>query len=201
MRHARVRAPRCTKLFCRRFALGLLHRRSTFIEQLLSLLANVLLLAVVEELSVGPGVLCANHSFTINEDHERNQRPLVGRPLQILQSTQAPGRPNGKRRIVSLNEIGNVRVLIHRPFSHLKSFGLQILGYATQDLSGLLAVRSSGEDEYQAQNFALVTAHQQLLAVGELDGKLGRLPGNLSRECRAREQCQREKYLQAHLEI
>lgn len=112
--------------------------------------------------------------------------------MQVLQCIQPPRLSNGKRRIVGLDEIGNITVLIHGSYSDFKSFGLQILCYATQDLSGFLAVRSSGQDERQAQYFAAVTAHQELLAVGKLDHEFRRLPGNLSGECGAGEQCQHE---------
>ncbi len=40
-------------------------------------------------------------------------------------------------------------------------------------------MRARGEDKGEAQNLAAVVAHLDLLAVGELDLEIGRLPGNL----------------------
>jgi hypothetical protein len=175
--------------------------RRLFAEQLLRLFADIRLLRFAEKCGVHASELCANRSGTIDKDHKRNKGPLTGGPLQILQCLRTTGLSNGERRIVGFDEFGNVAVLIDGRFNDLKSLGLQIFCDATQDLSGFLAVRSSGENEYQAQYFAVITAHQQILAVGKVNHELRRLPRKLSRECGAGEECQGEQYFQTHHEI
>ena len=48
------------------------------------------------------------------------------------------------------DEIGDVRILVDAAFHYFETSRTQIVLYATQNLSGFLAVRSSGEDERQA---------------------------------------------------
>ena len=45
-----------------------------------------------------------------------------------------------------LDEAGYIRVVVHRAFHNLEPLRTKIFFNATQDLSGFLAVRSSGED-------------------------------------------------------
>ena len=78
-----------------------------------------------------------------------------------------------------LHKSRNVRVLVNRRFHHGETFGPQILFNATQDLSGFLAVRSSGEDKDQTQHFALVLADEKLLAALKRDDELWRFARDL----------------------
>jgi hypothetical protein len=74
--------------------------------------------------------------------------------------------------------------LVDGRFEHLKTFRLQLVFNATQDLSGFLAVRSSGEYKHQAKDFAAIFAHVQRLSTGELDHEIRGWPWDSLSACR-----------------
>jgi len=77
------------------------------------------------------------------------------------------------------DELLDVGVGIDGAFQYFETFWSKLLLKATQNLSGFLAMRSSGEDESQAQNFATVAGDERLFAVGELYGVFGRFAWNV----------------------
>jgi NAD(P)-dependent dehydrogenase (short-subunit alcohol dehydrogenase family) len=60
--------------------------RGGFLQQLLNYLANVFIHVVVEERGVHSTILRAYHPGSVDKCHQRDQRPLPGRPLHVLQS-------------------------------------------------------------------------------------------------------------------
>jgi hypothetical protein len=99
------------------------------------------------------------------------------------------------------DEERQVGVRIERAFQDFKPFWPELLLNATQNLSGFLAVRSSGEDERQAQDFAPVAAHLRLFAIRELDGEFRRFAWNIGGEGMSGHECQREYCLRTHSEF
>ena len=85
-------------------------------------------------------------------------------------------RPLGSEFLGKLDRIG---LLINGGFQDSKSLGLQLRIKSTQNLSGELAVRSSSENQHQAQYLASVLADQSFLAVRQRNGKFRRFPGDL----------------------
>jgi hypothetical protein len=160
--------------------------------------ANVLLLLIVEELRVRSRVLRANHSLLINEHDERNERPLRARPLQVVKRGESAGPAHRKRRVELFDERRNVGILINRCFQDLKAFWAEFLLNATQDLSGFLAVRSSGENEYEAQYLASVLTHQRLRSVRQLHDELRRFARNLRRYSTSQGRCQQKQVSKTH---
>src|SRR5579883_1964302 len=178
---------------------GLFRGGTSFVsQQLLSELANMLVLQiVVEKFLVLARILRPNHALTVDENHQRNQRALVGRPLEIFQRSFPARGAYGERRLEALDEPRQVRVLVHRCLYYRKAFRTEVLLNATQDLSGFLAVRSGGQNEDQAQYLAPVLAHQQLLVLAYIDDELGRFARNLDCEQGCRYQCQ-DQYRSIH---
>jgi hypothetical protein len=93
------------------------------------------------------------------------------------------------------NKIG---ICIERPLQNIEAFWPEFLLNATQNLSGFLAVRSSGEDERQAQDFAAVARDQRLFAIRELHGKLGCFSRKFGGEGGAGKKRQRKECFRAH---
>jgi hypothetical protein len=93
------------------------------------------------------------------------------------------------------DEERKVGVRIKRSFQDFKPFWPELLLNATQNLSGFLAVRSSGEDEREAQNLAAVAADLRLCAVRELDGEFRRFTWNVRGESEPGQEREREDCL------
>lgn len=102
--------------------------------------------------------------------------------LHEVERVELAGRSYWKGWLKLCDELRDIGLGIDGPFEYLETFWSKLLFEATQNLSGFLAVWSSGEDECQAQNFAAVAGDQRLFAVGELDGKFGRFSGNVGGE-------------------
>jgi hypothetical protein len=79
---------------------------------------------------------------------------------------------------------------VNRAFQNFETLWSELLLDATQNLSGFLAVRSGGEDQRQAQDFASVARYQRLFAIRELHGKFGRFSWKFGGRGGA-EECQR----------
>ena len=73
----------------------------------------------------------------------------------------------------------NLGILVNCRFNHLESLLAQLILKATQNLSGVLAVRSSGEDKYQRDNLAPVLAEVDLATTWHVDADVGSGPWNL----------------------
>ena len=144
-------------------------------------------------------VLSANGSGAVDENHVRHKgQPLCGVELHVLDRVLLVGLSHWEGRIEALNEIRDVGIVIERAGHDGKSLGTQFLLNATQDLSGFLAVRSSGENEQEAHYFAAVAAEEHLFSVGRLDGEFRRFARNLRGEGAGRQQCKQRKDSDAH---
>src|ERR1700680_1035784 len=148
-------------------------RRGAFSEELLGLRANVLVhLLLIEEVGIGAAVLRANDPLAVHEHHQWNQWALVGRPFQVLQRSPRVRGSDREGRLVLRDKSRNVGILVDGRFEHLKTLRLQLVFNATQDLSGFLAVRSSGQYKDQAKDLAAIVAHLQRLSTGELEHEI-----------------------------
>ena len=131
---------------------------------------------IVEEIAIAAGELRSNFALTVDQEHKRNERPHHGAELHVTERRHVVRRPDRERRVELTNESGDIGVGIDRRLDYFQSSRRQVFVNATQNLSGFLAVRSSGEDEDQAQDLASILAHQKLLATLQLHDELGRFP-------------------------
>src|SRR3984957_3626006 len=150
-----------------------------FVQQLLRFIAHVLLLLIVKERFIRARVLRANHAAAIDEDEKRNHCDLLSWPLYVVPGGNYARRANRKRHLELRNERGDVRLIIQRRFHYLQTLRRKLRVNDVPQLRGLLAVRATGKDKGEAQNFAAIIAHFDLLAVAELNGKIRRLARNL----------------------
>jgi hypothetical protein len=140
-----------------------------FVYQFFGNVAESFLLCRVAKISAGE--LGANHSFAIKERDVGHECPDYRANLHEFQGGQLIHFANWKGRLELADEGWNVGVRIEGAFQYLEAFGSKLLFKATQNLSGFLAVRSSGEDERQAQHLALVAGHQRLFAIRQVHRK------------------------------
>src|SRR5262249_15946796 len=82
-----------------------------------------------------------------------------------------------------------------------KSARPKFLFYATQNLSGRLAVRSSSEDEHQAQHFTPILTDRSVSTVRKIDREIGRFARKVG--CRRGHQCQdsQDESSKAHVQL
>jgi hypothetical protein len=69
----------------------------------------------------------------------------------------------------AFHELRNIGVIVHGAFNYLETFRSKLFLNATQDLSGVSTVRSSGEDKCQDDYFALVIGWANSVAIGQGD--------------------------------
>jgi hypothetical protein len=165
------------------------------VHQFLGNVPESFLLCRVAKISAGE--LVANHSFAINEGDVGDEGAHYRADLHEFQGGQLVYFADWKSRLELADERRNVGVGIEGAFQYLKTFGAKLFYKATQNLSGFLAVRSTGEDECQAQHLALVAGHQHLFAIRKVHGKLGRLAWKVGGEGGA-EKRQRGENLRRH---
>jgi hypothetical protein len=118
--------------------------------------------------------LHANHSFAIDERDVGHEGTDHETELHEVHGVHLGGNSDGKGRLKLPDEEGKVGFGIDGRFQNFETFWSKLPLNATQNLSGFLAMRSSGEDESQAQNFAAVAGDKRLFIVRELYAKFGR---------------------------
>jgi hypothetical protein len=141
-------------------------------QQHLDLRPDVLIL-ILEEI-LGPGVLSADDAVSIDEKHFRNISGLAGRPLRIFLNFLARREPHWKIHTVISNEVRNqgCRVGIVCRGENLQALRSVFLLNAAQNLSGVLAVRSSSVHEGKHHYLPRVLAQQHLAAIDHADREL-----------------------------
>ncbi len=129
---------------------------------------------------ISAGELRANHPLAIDEGDVGNEGWTDHRAdLHEVERVELAGHSYWKGWLELCDELLDVGVGIDGAFQYFETFWSKLLLKATQNLSGFLAMRSSGEDESQAQNFATVAGDERLFAVGELYGVFGRFAWNV----------------------
>lgn len=129
---------------------------------------------------ISAGELRANHPLAIDEGDVGNEGWTDHRAdLHEVERVELAGHSYWKGWLELRDELLDVGVGIDGAFQYFETFWSKLLLKATQNLSGFLAMRSSGEDESQAQNFATVAGDERLFAVGELYGVFGRFAWNV----------------------
>jgi hypothetical protein len=151
-----------------------------FAYQLFGYIAKSLLLCRVAKISAGE--LVANHSLAINEGDVGHERSDYRTNLHEFHGRQLIHLAYWKGRLELPDERRDIGVGIEGAFQHFETFGSKLLFNATQNLSGFLAVRSTGEDKRQAEHLAFVAGHQHLFAIRKLHGNFGRLAWNVGGE-------------------
>jgi folylpolyglutamate synthase/dihydropteroate synthase len=94
--------------------------------------------------------------------------------LDVLLHLFALGKPHGKIHAVRADKVRHQlrRVGIERRSENLQTLWPKIFLDAAQNLSGMLAVRSSGVQERQHDHFPGILAKQHLAAAIHADGEL-----------------------------
>lgn len=152
-----------------------------FIEKFLGIFTENFVQRLVGNIPAGQ--LRANDALAIDERDVGNERWTDHQAeLHEVERVELAGNSYWKGRLKLLDEERDVGVGIDRPFQYFEAFWSKLLLKATQNLSGFLAVRSSGEDESQAQDFAAVAGDQRRFAVRKFDGKFGRFSRNVGGE-------------------
>ena len=114
--------------------------------------------------------------------------------LHEVERVELAGHSYWKGWLELRDELLDVGVGIDGAFQYFETFWSKLFLKATQNLSGFLAMRSSGEDESQAQNFAAVAGDQRLFTVRELYAKFGRFAGNVGGEDRPGQERERGQF-------
>jgi hypothetical protein len=161
--------------------LGLrLGRMRTFVDKFLGVLTENIFQGLVGNIPASK--LSANDPLAIDERDVGHESTDHRTDLHEIQRVQLVRHAHRKRRQELALEELKIGLGIEGAFQNFEAFWSKILLNATQNLSGFLAMRSSGEDEGQAQNFAAIARNQRLSAVRKLHGQFGRLAWNVSGE-------------------
>ena len=105
-------------------------------------------------------MLPPDYAFAIDENQFGNVTRLARRVLEIITHLLARGKTDGKRRL-KLRDEGRHQLLcsiVKRDSDNLQPARSKILLNAAQNLSGGLAMRSSGEHECEQHHFSRVLA-------------------------------------------
>jgi len=162
-----------------------LGRTRTFVDKFFGILTENLFQSLVGNITARE--LSANDPLAIDERDVGHESTDHRTDLHEVQRVQLVRHSHRKGRLKLLDEEREIRVGIEGALHNFEAFWSEILLNATQNLSGFLAVRSTGEDEGHAQNFTAITGNQRLFPVRELHAKFGRLSWNVGREGGAEE--------------
>lgn len=112
--------------------------------------------------------------------------------LKIVLNAFPRGETHGKVNEIVSDEVRHQlrRIRIERYAQNLQSLRSEIILNAAQNLSGMLAMRSSSKHERQQHHFARILAEQKLAAVIHADRKLTRGTRHFLSERSSPGQCQ-----------
>ena len=145
---------------------------------------------------IGTHILSLDDSVPIDDEYQRDGRAHLRRQLGPFHKEAAIYDPERESRSVFLGELSQARrviTIIESQFDNLQATRLEFSLYATQNLSGVLAVRSRGQDRDQQHYLASVVGQQILAFSGHLKRNFARRTRN---GCAERYQRERGKQYQ-----
>ena len=140
-------------------------------QELVELFADALVLvlkhrAVTRKLSL-------DHTFAVDENELRNITRLRGQPLQIVEHgvTRRIAHGEGRAKLLDERTDQTDSALIKCNTQDLNTARPVFVLNSTQNLSSVLAMRSSGVEEFEEHNFTCILAEKKLAAVRHGDSK------------------------------